>query len=85
MPTVSFTSFLQCYVASKVHCVWLINGELRVLFECEGPSQLEATPIHLVRNKELVKDYLEQKKHIPHIRKTVTMQSTEGLQVTDQQ
>ena len=70
-------------MASKVHCVWLTNGELQVLFECnEGPNQLEATPVCFVKNKELVQEYLDQRKHIPHIQRTITMQSTEGLQVT---
>ena len=62
----------------------MINGELRVLFECEGPTELEAAPIHLVKNKELVQEYLDRKTHIPHIQKTYIMQSTEGLQVTQQ-
>ena len=78
------TSFLQCYVASKIHCVWLVNGELQALFECvrDGSVNLEAAPVHLVKNKELVQEYLDRKKHIPHIQKMITMQSTEGLKVT---
>ena len=56
-------------MASKVHCVWLVNGELQVLFECvhEGAINLEAAPAHLVQNKELVQEYLDRKKYIPHI------------------
>jgi len=78
------TSFLQCYVASKIRGVWLVNGELQVLFECvhDGSVDLEVTPVHLVKNKELVQEYLDQKKHIPHIQKMITMESTEGLKVT---
>ena len=80
------TSFLQCYVVSKIHCVWLVNGELQVLFECvhDGAINLEAAPVDLVKNKELVQEYLDRKKHIPHIQKMITMQSTEGLQVIQQ-
>ena len=72
------------YVVSKIHCVWLVNGELQVLFECvrDGSINLEAAPVNLVINKELVQEYLDQKKHIPHIQKMITMQSTEGLKVT---
>ncbi len=49
-----------------------------MLFECDGATNLEVAPVNLV-NKELVQEYLGQKKHIPHIQK---MQSTEGLKVT---
>ena len=78
------TSFLQCYLVSKIHCVWLVNGELQVLFEYlnDGVIDLEAASVHLVKNKELVQEYLDKKKHIPHIQKMITMQSTEGFQVT---
>ena len=55
-----------------------------MLFECEGTNQLESASIHLVKNKELVQEYLDRKKHIPHIQKTVSIQGTEGLQVTQQ-
>ena len=57
-----------------------------MLFECvcNGAVNLEAAPVHLVENKELVQEYLDRKKHIPHIQKMITMQSTEGLQVTQQ-
>lgn len=81
------TSLLQCYVASRIHCVWLLNGELQGLFECvhDGSINLEAAPVHLVINKELLQEYyLDQKKHIPHIQKMITMQSMGGLQVTQQ-
>lgn len=75
---------MQCYVADKVHCVWLVDGEMKVLFQCkefEGPEQLGSTPIHMVLNKELVQEYLDNTEHIPHIRKTITLEPTEGLQV----
>ena len=53
-----------------------------MLFECDGATNLEVAPVNLVINKELVQEYLGQKKHIPHIQKMITMQSTEGLKVT---
>ena len=80
MPT-----FFLCYVVSKIHCVWLVNEELQVLFECvcNGAVNLEAAPVHLVENKELVQEYLDRKKHIPHIQKMITMQSTVTQQSSD--
>lgn len=73
-------------MVSKVHCVWLVNGELQVLFESvsDGSINLEAAPVHSVKNKEIVQEYLDRKKHIPHIQKMITMHSTEGIQVTKQ-
>ena len=73
--------FLQCYVVEKIHCVWLVNGELQVLFECDRSTGLESAPVHSVKNKELVQEYLDRRRHIPHIQKIITMQSTEGLEV----
>lgn len=73
-------------MADKVHCVWLADGEMKVLFQCkqfEGPEQLGSAPIDLVANKELIQEYLDSTEHIPHIRRVVTMESTEGLQVTE--
>ena len=42
-------------------------------------NQLEATPIHLVKNKG------SERAHSSHPKNPVTMQSTEGLQVTQPQ
>ena len=46
---------MQCYLAEKVHCVWLVNGEMKVLFEYKQPDgrpgQLMSGPINLVINK----------------------------------
>ena len=70
----------------KVHCVYLVDGDLKVLFESKqfkGPEQLGTAPIGLVLNKELIQEYLDSMESIPHIRKTVTMEPTKGLQLTD--
>ena len=70
------------YVADKVHCVWLADGEMLVLFECKefaGPDHLGSAPIELISNKEVVQKYLDTMTYIPHIRKTVTMEPTVGL------
>lgn len=72
-------------MADKVHCVWLVDGVVKVLFECkqfQGPEQLGSAPIDLVLNKELIQEYLDNTEHIPHIRRVITMEPTEGLQVT---
>ena len=39
-----FLYVLQCFVVSKIHCVWLVNGELKVLFECVHEGSLEVAP-----------------------------------------
>lgn len=72
-------------MAAKVHCVWLVDGEMKVLFESKdsgGPESLASAPIDMVRNKELVQQYLDNMEHIPHIKRTITMEPTVGLQVT---
>ena len=33
---ISFLRRLFQYIAEKVHCVWLSDGELQVLFKCKG-------------------------------------------------
>ena len=67
---------MQCYLAEKVHCVWLVNGEMKVLFEYKQPDghrgQLMSGPINLVINNELIQQYINSMDHIPHIRKTTT-------------
>jgi hypothetical protein len=76
---------MQCYVAAKVHCVWLVDGEMKVLFESKdsrGPESLASAPIDMVVNKELIQQYLDSMEHIPHIKRTITMEATVGLQVT---
>ena len=60
-------------MADKIHCVWLADGEMRVLFESkefDGPEQLGCAPINLVVNKELIQEYLEKMEHIPHVKKS---------------
>ena len=78
---------MQCYLAEKVHCVWLVNGEMKVLFEYKQPDgrpgQLMSGPINLVINKELIQQYINSMDHIPHIQKitTTTLVPTVGLHV----
>lgn len=46
----------------KVHCVFLVDGEMKVLFESQQfkrPEQLGTAPIDLVLKKELIQEYLE--------------------------
>ena len=76
-------SLLQHYVADKVYCVWLADGELTVLFESNkfvGPDHLGSAPMDLISNKELVQEYLDKMKYIPHTRRMVTLEPTAGLQ-----
>ena len=67
------------YIVEKVHCVWLADGEIIVLFESkqfDEPDHLGAVPIELIHNKELVRDYLDKIEYIPHIKRTVTLEPT---------
>lgn len=76
---------MQCYVAAKVHCVWLVDGEMKVLFEAKdsgGPENLASAPIDQVMNKELIQQYLDSTEHIPHFKRIITMEPTVGLQVS---
>lgn len=73
---------MQFYFAEKIHCVWLADGEVHVLFECkefEGPDYLGSASIEAIQNKELVQQYLDTMKYIPHIERTITMVPTKGL------
>ena len=75
------STVFQCYVADKVHCVWLVDEEMKVLFDCkdfEGPG---SASINAVVNKELIQEYLDTTEHIPHIRKVITLEPTLGLHV----
>ena len=70
------------YVAEKVHCVWLSNGEMNVLFECkhfDAPDYLGSMPVECIKNKELVDEYLMETDYIPHIKTHLTMEPTETL------
>ena len=78
----SLCFFLQHFFAERVHCVWLSDGEMNVLFECKefaGPDHLGSAPLELICNKEVVQQYLDKMKYIPHIQRTVTMEPTTGL------
>ena len=64
--------------------MWLSDGELQVLFECKGlsdPENLLSMHIKFISNKGLVQEYLDQMQFIPHFKRTITMESTEGLSV----
>ena len=72
---------MQFYFAEKIHCVWLADGEVHVLFECkefEGPDHLGSASIQAIQNKELVQQYLDTMKYIPHIERIITMVPTTG-------
>ena len=74
--------FLQCYNVDKVHCVWLSDGEMKVLFERKGlpePDNLKAAHVQFVRNKEMVTEYLKKTEFIPHIQTVITMEPTAEL------
>lgn len=79
----TITVLLQHYVADKIYCVWLSDGESNVLFECkefQGLDHLGAAPIELISNKELVQKFLDETKYIPHIQRVVTLEPTSELQ-----
>ena len=76
---------LQAYVAEKVHCVWLSDGDLHVLFESkmfEGPDHLGCALVGSISNKELVQEYLDTMVSIPHIERLITMVPVTGLPFT---
>ena len=78
-----FLSFMQ-YVADKINCVWLSDGEIHVLFESSdfmGPEHLGSAEINLITNKELVCKYLDSVEFIPHIQTTVTMMPTAEIEL----
>ena len=56
----------------KVHCVWLSDGEMKVLFETKELPRPRAVPSQFVSNKELVAEYLAKTGYIPHIRTVIT-------------
>ena len=69
----------------KVHCMWLSDGEMKVLLETKAlpsPDNLQAVPFQFVSNKELVKEYLAKTEYIPHIRTVITMEPTPTLQTS---
>ena len=78
--TVSFYGIVE-----KVHCVWLCDGELQVIFECKGSSDrhenLLSMYIKFISNKNLVQEYLDAMQFIPHFKKVVTMKPTAELRI----
>ena len=66
-------------MAEKIHCVWLSNGEMNVLFECkhfDAPDFLGTVPVECIKNKELVNEYLVQTEYIPHIKTLLSREPT---------
>ena len=63
--------------------MWLVDGEMKVLFEEDQPGQLISGPVNMVMNKDLIQKYLDSMEHIPHIKKVVSLEPTLGLQVKD--
>ena len=58
-------------MAEEIHCVFLFNGEMNVLFKCkqfDASDFLGTMPIECIKNKELVDQYLDQTEYIPHIK-----------------
>lgn len=51
--------------------------------EFDGPHHIGSAPLEYIINKELVQEYLDEVDHIPHIQKTVKMESTRGLQISN--
>ena len=71
------------YFDDKIHCVWLSDGEMKVLFECkefDAPYHIGLVHLEFISNEELVKEYLDKVDHILHIQRIVEMEPTEGLQ-----
>ena len=67
----------------KVRCVWLSDGELKVLFETKdqpAPGNLKTVHIESISNKEIVDEYLSKTEFIPHIQTVITMEPTASLQ-----
>lgn len=59
---------------------------MQVLFESkeiEGPDQLRLLPIQCVINKSLIQEYLDSTQCIPHIKKSVTLEPTVDIKVTE--
>ena len=66
--------------------MWLVDGEMKVLFdykEEDQPVQLVSGSIDLVINKHLIQEYLDTMEHIPHIKKSFSLEPTSGLDVND--
>ena len=60
--------------------MWLSDGELKVLFECNDSTDLLSMDIKFISNKSLVQEYLNQMNFIPHLKKIVTIEPT-GISV----
>ena len=66
--------------------MWLSDEQMIVLFECrefDGPHHIGSAPLEYISNKEVVQEYLDKVDHIPHIQKTVKMESTRDLQIAN--
>ncbi len=73
-------------MVEKVHCVWISDGEMNVLFESKSSSEADATEnlktahIQSVTNKEMVMEYLAKMEYIPHIQTVITMEPASAVQ-----
>jgi len=74
-----FSIFVVC--SEKIHCVWLSDGELQVLFHCKETDSLLSTHVKHISNQTLVQDYLDQIEFIPHFKRIITMEPTAGLSI----
>lgn len=64
------------FKAEKVHCVWMTNGVLKVLYESgdfSGPDHLGVTTTQHIKNPEVVQEYLERNDCIPHFKTKTDM------------
>ena len=72
-PEIATTSMFK---AEKVHCVWITDGVLKVLYESDdfpGPDHLGVTTTKDIRNQEVVQEYLECNECIPQFKTTTDM------------
>ena len=66
--------------------MWLVDEEMNVLFEAnDQPGKLVSGPVDMVINIDLIQKYLDGIDHIPHIRKSFSLEPTLGLKVKDYQ
>lgn len=70
------------FIAEKIHCVWMTNGVISVLFDCQGFTGLEklqSAPLDCIINKRLVREYLDKVGCIPSIKQTMTLLETKTI------
>ena len=68
----------ELFHAEKIHCVWLKDGVIKVLYECSkfpGPDHLGVTTRDFIKNQNLVDEYLESNNYIPHFTTNIDMEA----------